>query len=248
MITGTVIYGREGRRRYMCRPIDERALFRLGAEPDRLLPLVLLGEDPGALGPADLPDLPLIDYELILAHLCAASFGATVGQNVDCRECGKKFSVEFSLPDWVGDVRRGIDASAPPAFDGAPFVLPTRALTAGSNRDSLAVRLWCGDAPVPAGRAAAFEAAVAAACPLLADEIVAPCPHCGEEARHRFVLREHLSGRLRRRLQALLGDVHVLASTYHWRAGEILDLPHTTRTALIYTIRLSLSGRRPLRG
>jgi hypothetical protein len=244
MITGTVIYGREGRRRYACRAIDERALFQLGADPDRLLPLVLCAEDPAAIAPDDLPHLPLIDYELILAHLCTASFGAIVGQNVDCRDCGKKFAVEVSLPDWVAEVRRGIDA---PAFDGAPFALPTRALVATVGRDAraLAQRLRQGDALL-AESAAAFEAAVAAACPLLADEIVAPCPRCGAEARHRFVLRQHLAGRLRGRLQALLGDIHVLASTYHWRPAQILDLPRQTRTALIDTIRQSLARRRAL--
>lgn len=248
MIEGTVIYGIGGRRRYACRALDERALFRLGDDPDRLLASIVADDDPSALGPADLPHLPLVDYELILAHVCAASFGATIGQNVDCGECGKKFSVEFSLPDWIAQLRGAIDTAGGPRFEGVPFALPTRARMANAGRDkrALVALLWKGDAALAEDRVAAFEQAVAAACPLLADGIVAPCPACGEETRTRFVLREHLATRLRRRFQGLVGEIHLLASTCHWSAAEILALPRRTRSALIETISVSVSRRRAL--
>lgn len=246
MICGHVIYGVGGRRDYACRPVDEQALFRLGADVDRILPLVLVPGE-GRLEPEDLLDLPLVDYELVLAHLCAASFGETIGQNVDCAECGKRFSVEFSLSAWVQDVR-GAAAAAERAFDDVPFALPTRAILdeAAHTPEALAERLWQGAVPLPPARFGAFEAAVARACPVLADDIEAPCPRCGEIEQKRFVLRRHLASRLRTRLQSLLSDVHVLASSYHWSAADILALPRQTRSALIDTIRLHAQRRRAL--
>lgn len=248
MITGHVIYGVGKRRRYACRPLDERALFRLGADPDRLMPRVLVpGED--GLTAENLPDLPLIDYELMLAHLYAGTFGETIGQNVDCSDCGKKFSVEFSLPAWVGQVRGAVAPDEGGAFEGAPYALPTRAILKTVARDpgALARRLWQGETALAPERMAAFEAQVAKACPILTDDIEAPCPRCGEVVRKRFVLRSHLASRLRVRLQALLSDIHVLASSYHWSAADILGLPRQTRTALVDTIRLQVQRRRALR-
>ncbi|MBB3232246.1 hypothetical protein [Halomonas stenophila] len=239
MMTGHVIYGVGKRRSYSCRPLDEQALFRQGADPDRLMPLAIVqGED--SLSSEDLPELPLIDYELMLAHLYVGTFGATIDQNVDCPDCGKKFSVAFSLNAWVGGVRRAVAPDEGRAFDGAPYALPTWAILKSVKRDrsALASRLWQGETALPPERIAAFEAHVARACPILADDIEAPCPRCGEVVRKRFVLRNHLASRLRTRLRALLSDIHVLASSYHWSAVDILDLPRQTRVALIDTIQL----------
>lgn len=246
MLTGHVIYGVGGRRRYACTPLDEHTLFRVGAEPDALLPGALApGED--NLTAADLPDLPLIDYELILAHLYAASFGEIIGQNVDCSECRKKFAVEFSLPDWVGNVRAAVTRDQG-TFDGGRYSLPTRRVLGQVARDpvALAQRLWQGDNALPPDRIAAFEAHLARACPILRDEIEAPCPRCNEIVRHRFVLRRHLAQRLQARLRALLADIHVLAASYHWSARDILALPLRTRTALVDMVRAGTRQRRAL--
>ncbi|WP_346836692.1 hypothetical protein [Microbulbifer sp. SAOS-129_SWC] len=245
-MAGQVIYGVGKRRNYACRPLDEQALFRLGANPDRLMPLALMqGEN--NLSPDDLPELPLIDYELMLAHLYAGTFGSAIDQNIDCPDCGKKFSVAFSLNDWVREVRRGLAPRRDRIFDNVPYALPTRAILASVKRDrkALAHRLWQGETALRADRIAAFEAEVAKACPLLTDEIEAPCPRCGETARKRFTLRGHLATRLHTWLRTLLSDIHVLASCYHWSAADILDLPRQTRVALIDTIQLQ---RRRARG
>ncbi len=237
MLTGHVIYGSGGRRRYACKPLDEHTLFQLGAEADVLLP-VALSPGEGDLTAADLPDLPLVDYELMLAHLYLATFGDKIGQNVDCPGCGKKFGVEFLLPDWVAGVRAGVDRDGA-GFDGGTYLLPTRRLLAAGPRDAaaLAQRLWQSETPLAEDRLAAFEAHLARACPIFVDEIEAPCPRCGETVRHRFALRRHLVKRLEARLQSLLGDIHVLALSYHWTARDILALPARTRTALVDTIR-----------
>lgn len=246
MMAGQVIYGVGKRRSYLCRPLDERTLFRLGANPDRLMPLALV-QDEDRLSPEDLPELPLIDYELMLAHLYADTFGATIDQNVDCPDCDKKFSVAFSLDAWVGEVRRAVAPDEDRAFDGAPYALPTRAIlkSVKGDRSALVRRLWQGETALPPERIAAFEADVARACPILTDDIEAPCPRCGEVVRKRFVLRNQLASRLRTQLRALLSDIHVLASCYHWSAADILDLPRQTRVALIDTMQLQ---RRRARG
>lgn len=245
MMTGHVIYGVGSRRRYSCRPLDEAALFRQGADPDRLMAQALL-PDEHQLGAGDLPDLPLVDYELMLAHLCADTFGEMVGQNIDCAECGKKFSLEFSLPAWIRELRDAVAPERAATFDGAPVALPTRAIlhSVARDRGALARRLWRGDADLPTERMEALEAHLARACPLLKDDIEAPCPRCGETAHKQFTLRAYLDARLRAWLRGLLSDIHALASSYHWTAEDILGLPRQTRSALVDTIRLHAQRRR----
>jgi len=247
MVAGQVIYGVDGRRDYAFGPLAERALFRLGADIDRLLPIVIDPGD-GRLGADDLPDLPLCDYELILAHFYSATFGETVAQNVDCSHCGKKFSVEFPLGAWVRQVRDTVMRDEARAFDGVPYALPTRAILSSivPDRESLARRLRPKESPLPPERMAAFEAHIAEACPVLRDDIEAPCPRCGETEHKHFVLRRHLAARLAARLQAFLHEIHVLASSYHWSAADILDLPRQTRRALVDTIRNQSQRRRAL--
>lgn len=248
MASGQVIYGVGGLRDYAFAPPDERALFALGADADQLLGRLIAGGQ-GALAPEDLGDLPLCDYELILAHLYRAMFGEVISQNVDCAACHKKFSVDFSLADWVGQIRGGITPERAREFDGAGYRLPTRAILRSGARDpgALARRLWQGAAPLAPNRLADFEAQVARDCPVLQDDIEAPCPRCSEVVRKRFVLRAHLATRLAGRLRALLRDIHVLASSYHWSAAEILGLPRQTRAALIDTIRRQAQRRQALR-
>ncbi len=238
MGTGHVIYGVGRRRRFVFRPLSDQALFQLGAETDVLLPGILAPSE-GDLTAEDLPELPLVDYELMLAHFYAATFGTTIGQNLDCAECQKKFAIEFSLPAWLEDLRGGVANVAEQSFEGEPFALPTRKLLGEIPRErgTLALRLWQGEAALSPDRMAAFEATVARACPVLVDQIVATCPRCGETVRKRYILRRHLAARLASRLRALLAQIHVLASNYHWAAADILDLPRQTRAALVDTIR-----------
>lgn len=248
MIGGKVIYGVGKRRSYLCRPLDEQALFRLGANPDQLMPTALVQGDDRLL-PDDLPELPLIDYELMLAHVYAGTFGTTIDQNVDCPDCSKKFSVAFYLGTWLSSIRDAVKPDRERTFDGAPYVLPTQSILKSVKRDQrvLARRLWQGDTDLHPEKITEFEAEVARACPILADDIESPCPRCGEIVRKRFVLRNHLASRLRTWLHRLLADIHVLASCYHWSAADILDLPRQTRVALVDTIQVQRGRARSSR-
>lgn len=241
----SIVYGVDGRKAYALGPLDENALFRFGADIDRLLPMAMQHRK-GFLTSGDLKHLPLVDYELIMAHFYSANFGRTVGQNIDCAKCRKKYAFEFSLPTFAGLIRDEVEADPEQVFEGVPYRFPTLALLADGPRDpgALALALWQGDGDLTGARRDAFEAHLARACPPLQETLEAPCPACGEVQRRRFRLRQHLGVRLLSRLRALLQQIHILAASYHWSPGEILALPHQSRVLLVDTIRTQANRSR----
>ena len=149
MLTGHVIYGSGGRRRYACKPLDEHTLFQLGAEADVLLPVALSPGD-GDLTAADLPDLPLVDgrgaiwwpkssdlsslRDYTLVHQVVAPYDFTATIRVAAREfmpdvfivlgpgttLGGAVAQSLVLSDWRGlDTKAGFRSRQ----DGMPRVI-----------------------------------------------------------------------------------------------------------------------------
>lgn len=79
----------------------------------------------------------------------------------------------------------------------------------------------------------AIEAALDAASPDIADEIVTICPTCEAETTTRFDPLEFAFPKPGRLFQ----DIHVLAQAYGWREAEILDLPSDRRRLYADLIR-----------
>jgi len=77
------------------------------------------------------------------------------------------------------------------------------------------------------------EEALAAGDPLADLEIGGECPECGHAVSSRHDIVAAWLHQLRRRASALLGEVHLLASRYHWSEQEILNLPEPRRGAYI---------------
>lgn len=79
----------------------------------------------------------------------------------------------------------------------------------------------------------AIDAAFDAACPDVADELVTRCPACTAQTRaHLDPLRFAFAS-----TQALVGELHALASCYHWSEEAILHLPSQRRRAYAALIR-----------
>ena len=238
MSQGSLVYGLDGRKAYALGPLDEGSLFRHGANIDRLLSLAVQTSDDCLTGD-ELQHLPLVDYELIMAHFYSLNFGETIGQNIDCAACRKKYAFEFSLPTFASLIRAEIEADPAQQFQGTPYRFPSLALLTKSPRDpgALASALWGGEGDLPDAKRDAFEAHLAKACPPMQEVLEAPCPDCGEVQRTRFRLRQHLAARLMSRLKQLLQQIHVLAASYHWSPGVVLALPRHSRNLLVDTIR-----------
>ncbi|WP_019954993.1 hypothetical protein [Yoonia vestfoldensis] len=235
---GQVIYGINGRDRYAFAPLDDAALFDIGADPDRILCAVLL-PDAGLIQPQDLGALPIVDAELMLAHFCATTFGDAIGHNITCRSCQKKYGVEFSLSTYAGLLAAEVVPHRLPDFRGHPLRLPSRDLvrTTSPTAEGLARAVWQKQGVIAAEELQALEAYLEKSCPVLQEDITSPCPACQTEQSFRFVLRDWVVMKLRSRLKQVLMQVHLLATAYHWRTADIFALSRANRMALIDTMR-----------
>ncbi len=237
-LAGQVIYGIDGRDRYVIAALDDSRLFTLGADTDALLSSHLQ-QDAALIGPDDLGALPVIDAELMLAHFCVATFGDTIGHNVTCRSCAKTYGVEFSLATYAGLLAAEIAPHRQPTFRGHPLRLPSRdmiRLTPPSARD-LARAVWQKPGSLTAEDVQALEAHLEKACPVLQEDIASTCPACATTQSFHFVLRDWVAMKLRTRLKQVMTQVHLLASAYHWRPADIFGLSRANRMALIDTMR-----------
>jgi hypothetical protein len=85
-----------------------------------------------------------------------------------------------------------------------------------------------------------LDQALESMAPEVALQMLAPCPHC--QAENTLDLDPYQS--LDSAPDALLSEIHVLASTYHWSQREILDLPRRRRRHYLQLI----DGNRDTRG
>lgn len=236
--TGGVIYGIDGRVGYVLGSLDDRVLFDAGPDPDRLL-AAGVQSIAGCIQPYELGELPIVDFELILAHFCINSFGDVIGHNITCLSCQKKYAVEFSLGTYVGLFSAEIERHSLPDFRGHPLTLPSRDMIAAAppGPEGLARAVWHKAGALAGDDLQALETYLEKTCPLLQEDISGPCPNCQTEQPFRFVLRDWVVMKLTSRLKQLVTQVHLLAATYHWQLDDILGLSQANRLALINTIR-----------
>lgn len=236
LATRNVIYGIEARASFALGPLDERALFDIGADPDRMLEHSIQALE-GCIQPQELGALPIVDFELILAHFCITNFDDTAGQNLTCDACGKKYAVEFSLGTYLGILTSEVKRHTDPGFRGYPLVLPSRDIIAQAGPDGLVNAIWAKTDPVTSDDLEALEAYLEKACPVLQEDIGGPCPDCQTAQTFHFVLRDWVAAKLKSRLRGLIAQIHLLAAHYHWRVDDIFALSRASRLALIDTIQ-----------
>jgi hypothetical protein len=237
-----------------------RALLREPCARDELLPrdagptavtelvAALLVERPAPwLGRADVWQLSLGDRDRLVAALHAQCFGDAIESVVACTACTKRFEINFSLAALLESIEP--PPSSPRARlagedgtyglpDGRRFRLPT-------TGDERAVTGW----PVQeaAGELArrclvdgiadsALEEAMAAVSPVIDLDVPATCANCGHEQNVHFDMVSFFVATLARERPILLGEVHRLATTYHWSREEIMGLPRSLRRAHVALI------------
>lgn len=244
---GQVIYGIQGRNRFSLAPLDEAVLFATGADVDRLLDASVTSQE-GLIAAEDLGKLPIVDYELMLARLCTANFGDTVGQNITCKSCGKRYGVEFSLGTYADLLSAEVIPHTEGVFQGHTLRLPSRDSLAQVGSEGPLPVLWDKSGTLAQEDIVAAEAYLSKACPVLQEDIPAACPECNAEQRFRFVLRDWVSARLAARYKSVVAQVHMLASAYHWHIDQIFALSRASRTALVQAIRTQRGQAAPMRG
>jgi hypothetical protein len=158
-------------------------------------------------------------------------------QRCPADDCGEVLELELPLTafrsDWRGETLRctlttgeSLDVRRPTAAD-----LRRWATSGETAPQSIAECLLGGEGSdrLRKGWVGKVEAALEADDPTGNLQLEMTCPSCGTASIIDFPLQDFLLAHLKRRGQALLDEVHCLASIYHWSEAEILALPPDRR-------------------
>lgn len=207
--------------------------------------------------------LAVTDFDWALLALRRSLFGETVRSDFTCTApgCGERVEMEFTLADYLGDVRPRRPAAVSPEgtrsgwyrVSDAAFRLPT-------VEDQIAARRAEAVEPGPAGVAGArllaercieadtlsqavlrrVERAMGAMAPEVSRPIDGRCPACGAHLQVMFDVPSFVLGEMRRAFAATAAEVDLIASAYHWSEAAILALPRARRQSYADRIRLRL--------
>jgi hypothetical protein len=217
---------------------------------DRLL-------DVGGEGAGSAAALSASDRDAALAALHRARWGDRIVASLACAACGAMNDLSFALSAlqrqlWQASERTRV--SAPRALDdaqGGHWRLPgaededaAAQLGVAAGRAQL-VALVCSDMQPDAQAALLADPQSAgerleALAPLLDVDLEARCIECDHTQLARFDIQSFVLQRLLDEREAVLGEVHALASAYGWSLSEILSLPCSLRRSLVQ--RLTATG------
>ncbi|WP_421837949.1 hypothetical protein [Novosphingobium sp.] len=211
--------------------VDTRAAARL---------LARLADPPGAVAA-----LSASDRDRLLAVLHRGLWGDRIVSSLECPACAAPYDLSFTL----SELQQQIESTRAPGTvialrtvqdsAGAVIQLPDAeaedAAALGGREAGLALLAAAmlgdhGEDP------ADLDERLDALAPLLDVDLEAPCAECGHPALARFDIQTFTLQRLLDEREAVLGEVHELASGYHWGLSEILGLPRGVRRA--FALRL----------
>jgi hypothetical protein len=207
---------------------------------------------------ADLLRMSLGDRDVRLMQLREKTFGAEIQALAVCPACGQQLDVPLRLPDLFAEavIASGETYSCSAGGYEIRFQCPTVADLPGvfMEPDSAPPRLnllkRCvreirrGDLPIPAEElpepvAAALVSSMAEADPMAEVRLAVACPDCGNTWMEDFDIASYFLKELNTEAQALLREVHLLASEYGWAEGDILNLSASRRNAYLELIMQS---------
>lgn len=200
--------------------------------------------------PLDAGALPVGDVDAIVVELRRAVLGDQLIAEGRCGACEARIDIAFSLAAYMEHRRprpsRAAGRAEPPWWRLHRYALTFRAPTATEVLETaadggadpaaaLADRCMRGELSARARRAA--ERALAVVAPTLRSEVTGTCPECEADVPLDVDARELCLAELRFLGGAVLEDVHLLASEYHWGESEILQLPSSRRAAYAEYVR-----------
>jgi hypothetical protein len=194
------------------------------------------------------------DRDSLLAAIYKKTYSDLLQSTIHCASCNVPFDLDFSLSalinhiqqsnnqDIVFEVKEQSQYELP---DGTSFRLPTgedelsvEGLSAQSSIVFLLERcVQIGDINFVGQQ---VQEAMAQIAPVLATEILAHCPECGQEQEVYFDMQSFLLSRLIQEKKQILWEVHRLASVYHWTHSEIINLPRSLRKNYVSLIDTEL--------
>ncbi|MEQ9504520.1 MAG: hypothetical protein RIT81_47115 [Deltaproteobacteria bacterium] len=193
------------------------------------------------------------DRRLLMIELARLAMGNTFWVHPRCVGCGAQFDVRVDRRELPKKPRAEIYPEIVVDLDGRCIRLR---LPSGGDQEDLAGMNACDarafllrrcvselDGHVPDGpwfcglalsEVATIEEALEKAAPDVGTTMEVECPECGELQRSEFNPYDWQPTQ-----EPLWEEVHVLAATYHWSEGEILDLPRSKRQRYLRLIERS---------
>lgn len=187
--------------------------------------------------PVELADLTVAQFDGCLAALYRSLYGERLPSEGTCTSCSEPFELSFDLGDlqerlmqdvvgFEGDHDGQITAPSGRVFR-LPRVVDLEQLPLMDPEDWLRALLESGDFD-----GAALQDEIAAAGPVLSQNIDAPCPMCGHVNAVRFDMAAYLVGTLEREVAFVWREVHLIALHYGWLLDDILALSRDLRRKL----------------
>jgi hypothetical protein len=189
-------------------------------------------------------DLDVGSRDVLLARVLAATGGPLVWARAACSACGTALDVPVdvaavaALPVHPPGVVLSVE------IDGTAvrFRLPTtddllalRGMAPDAARDQLLRRCLVPDdaGPVSAAVAAGVDAAMEAAAPAGAIDLLVACPDCATTSAAALDVAMLLWARVEARATLLMAQVHALATAYGWTEPDVLALSPRRRAAYL---------------
>ncbi len=220
---------------------DEVALAEARDSPQararRLLEVLAAGLWRDGL-PVALDELTLGEADGLLADLHAQLFASRLPCEAACAHCGARFEFTLDLPELRARLREAAASAARAEADGTLRAASGRRFRPPRLADLARLEAEGAEAWLRAlliegpFESEPFEAEMAAACPVLAQDIAAACPDCGAANRVRFDMARFLVETLAGEAPLLWREVHLIARAYGWGLAEILALTRPVRRQL----------------
>jgi hypothetical protein len=179
--------------------------------------------------PAALDALSVTEADRLVLRLYLSVYDENAACRMQCCACDEPS--EFAI--GLLDIAQEQDAAVPPlAVGDLHWTLPNGArvraprLADLASGETLLERIVEGTVD-----AAEVEAWLDTAAPLMAFDIAAACPHCGETNDIRFDLAAFFAARLAGERPFLVRETHLIASRYGWSLTEIMALTRADRRA-----------------
>jgi hypothetical protein len=197
--------------------------------------------------PCSAGELSASDRDGLLAAVHRRLWGDRIVCSIGCAACEAPYDLSFELTTlqrqlWkeaAGARTSGMRRVVEP--DGTGWQLPSadeeeRAAECGLQEGvAQLARLVTRDedTDLDDDRCREIGERLEAVAPLLDIDLDTRCPECGHAQLVRFDIQSFVMQRLLDERDAVLGEVHALASGYGWSLGEIVGLPRSLRRSLV---------------
>lgn len=205
--------------------------LREAGHPERALQLAHLGGVSGA------ETLPIGARDSQLLQLWRRWFGASVPCLDTCPACERDVSFDLPLSALVAEYSPDPSPDSSDAWRRLTTqdLLSVARLAPEEARRTLTAAVT-GEPNPDRSLEAEVEEWLERHDPMARIDIELACAFCAGQWTRPFDIVEHLWSALRGAGRALLRDIHVLASAYHWSERDILALPPARRRAYIAMI------------